>query len=370
MSIIRNLFCLVFMLLCLDAWAIGYVSKQGKGLELSWQTDDRVGITSGNVTYGEMEQLPFWASSNASASRNDRDLYAVGYQLKPEMTYYSYSPYRWVAAFDARNILCQYNQQKQVGNDNPSGLAACDYQMAAATSSSDAISFSYKHIGGVLRISFLAPAAMTMASLNLTTETAVLATKATMDIISQKVELGGYAATMTLETANISVVKGEKVVLFLALPAQDLSANKLKIAVRDSNGKEFPLATVMAPNVKAGCLYEMALMDSPQTQAATPRQTVRESAPQRVAGIANPLAHTDDILLDNSYSVRYVQAVKKGDVNGDGDVDVLDAIALIGYYTKGRTSELSTSVCDINGDGDIDVLDAIEIVGRYTKGGS
>ncbi len=359
------------MLLSMDAWAIGYEFLRGKGLELSWQTDDRVGITSGNVTYGEMEQLSFWASSKVSVSPNDRTLYAVGYQLKPEMTYYSYSPYKWVEAFDARNILCRYDQQKQVGNDNTFGLATCDYQMAAAMGSSNAISFSYKHIGGVLRISFLAPAAMTMSSLSLTTETAVLATKATMDIISQKVGLGGYVATMTLETENISVAKGEKVVLFLALPAQDISANKLKITVRDSNGKVLPLATVIAPNVKAGCLYEMALMDSPQTQAATPRQTVRESAPQQVAGIANPLVHTDDILLDNSYSVQYVQeTVKKGDVNGDGEVDVLDAIALIGYYTKGRTSELSTSVCDMNNDGDIDVLDAIEIVGRYTKGGS
>lgn len=366
---IRKVLISAAMLLGTDAWAIGYAYQQGQGLELSWQTDDRVGVTTGNATNGEMEQLSFWASSKAAASRNDRSLYAVGYQLKPNLTYYSYSPYKWSEAFDARAIQCRYDQQKQTGNDDPSGIVKYDYQMAAATSSSDAISFSYKHIGGVLRISFLAPAAMAVASLNLTTETAALATKATMDLISQKVGLGEYATTMTLETANVSVAKSEKVVLYLALPAQDLSANKLRIAVRDSNGKEFPLATVMAPNVKAGCLYEMALLDSPQTQA-TPRLTVRESAPQRVAGIANPLAHVEDIQLDNTYSMQYVHMVKKGDVNGDGDVDVLDAIALIGYYTKGRTAELSPSVCDMNNDGDIDVLDAIEIVGRYTKGGS
>ncbi len=377
MSIIRNLFFSVAVLLCADAWAIDYVSRQGKGLELSWQTEDRVGVTSGNVVYGEMEQLAFGASNNASASRNDRSLYAVGYLLKPEMAYYSYSPYKWTSVFDARNIQCRYDQQKQVGNDNPSGLAACDYQMAAATASSDAISFSYKHIGGVLRISFLAPSAMTIASLNITADNPVLATVASMDIVSQKVQLGDFAATMTLETGNLSVTKGSEVVLYLFLPAQNLSSSKLGISVKDGNGNSITLATILGPDVKAGRLYDIDLKGQARAAAKTLRnirqddlQDDQESTAQRAAGIANPLAHIDDILLDKSFSVQYVQAVKKGDVNGDGDVDVLDAIALIGYYTKGRTAELSTSVCDMNNDGEIDVLDAIEIVGRYTKGGS
>lgn len=361
--------CSAALLLSVEAWAIGYEFRQGKGLELSWQTDDRVGVTTGNVSYGTMEQLSFWTSSKESASRLDRSLYAVGYQLKPATTYYSYSPYRWASVFDAHNIQCRYDQQKQEGNGSTFGLASCDFQMAKATTSSTDCTFPYRHIGGVLRISFPAPSAMTIAALCITTETPTLATVAVMDIIDQKVTLDGYSTALTLKTENLSVANGGEVVLYLFIPAQNLSSQKLTMSVKDGKGSNVPLATILGPNVKAGKLYDINLKG--QSRAAVQSiQHVQEAVMQRAAGIANPLAHIEDMSFDMSYSVQYVQATKKGDVNGDGDVDVLDAIALIGYYTKGRTAELSPSVCDMNGDGDIDVLDAIEIVGRYTKGGS
>lgn len=376
-SMIRGVIYSAALLLSAEAWAIGYEYRQGKGLELSWQTDDKIGITTGNISYGEMEQLTFWASSRESASRLDRSLYAVGYQLKPATTYYTYSPFRWIEKFDAHNILCRYDQQMQSGNGSTSGLASCDYQMAQATVSATEYTFPYRHIGGVMRISFLAPAAMTIAELSVTTETTTLATVAVMDIINKRVSLDEYSDVLTLKTENISVAKGEETVFYISVPAQDLSSTALSISVKERNGNIFPIATILGPDVKAGKLYDINLKEPSRTAARTIQNVQQGSSPsiqapkiQRVAGIANPLAHTEDILLDSSYSVQYVQTRKKGDVNGDGDVDVLDAIALIGYYTKGRTAELSPSVCDMNGDGDIDVLDAIEIVGRYTKGGS
>lgn len=375
-KMIRILLFFAVLPLSVEVHAADYTFRSGYGLEFSWLTDDRVGITTGNSSYGVTEQLSFWTSKTA-VLRNERSLYAVGYQLKPGTTYYSYSPYKWKEGFDARTIECRYDKQSQNGNGSTAALASCDYQMASALTSSTACTFSYKHIGGVLRVSFRVPSAMTVEELKITTETPTLATTAVMDIIDQKVTLGGYAAALTLKTENISVANGGEVVLYLFIPAQNLSSTKLTISAKDGNSNNVPLATILGPNVKAGRLYDISLNGQSRAAARTLQnvnnetlQNVNESDIQRVAGIANPLARAEDILLDKSYSVQYVQAVKKGDVNGDGEVDVLDAIALIGYYTKGRTSELSTSVCDMNNDGDIDVLDAIEIVGRYTKGGS
>lgn len=359
-KMIRNLLFFAIFLLSIEVNAANYTFRSGYGLEFSWLPDDRVGVTTGNTSNGHMEQLSFWASSKAADSRNDRSLYAVGYQLKTSTAYYSYSPYQWNAEFNARTIECRYDKQSQSGNGSTAALAPCDYQMASATTSSTSCTFSYQHIGGVLRISFGAPSAMTVEELKISTETPTLATTAVMNIIDRKVTLGGYSTTLALKTENMSVANGDEVVLYLFIPAQDLSSTKLSVSVKDGNGNTTtPLATILGPNVKAGRLYDINLKG----------QSHQAPKVQRAAGIANPLAHAEDILLDKSYTVQYVQTVKKGDVNGDGDVDVLDAIALIGYYTKGRTAELSTSVCDMNGDGDIDVLDAIEIVGRYTKGG-
>ena len=54
---------------------------------------------------------------------------------------------------------------------------------------------------------------------------------------------------------------------------------------------------------------------------------------------------------------------KKGDVNGDGAVDITDATIIV-YYVLGRTSNLNLTVADINGDGEVDITDATIIVYR------
>lgn len=364
----RKLLLIAIAMLSMQAWSIDYRFVQREGLQLYWQPGDKVGVTTGNVSYGTMEQLAFWTSST-SVSRSQTNLYAVGYSLKESTPYYSYSPYQWMEAFDARSIPCRYDSQTQNGNGDASSLAQCDYQMASAVTSSTACTFAYRHIGGVLRISFAAPAAMNVASLTVSTQQASLPTTAVMDIISQSVTLQDYATAMTLRTENISVAKGQQVVLYLACPAYDLSANMLSVSVTDDKGNAHQLATVMGPNIKAGYLYDMPLTQTPAaTTAKTTQTNAQINTMLAAAGIAKPAAQVADIRIDDAYTPQFVQQTKKGDVNGDGDVDVLDAIAIVGYYTKGRTTELSPVVCDMNGDGDIDVLDAIEIVGRYTKG--
>lgn len=57
-----------------------------------------------------------------------------------------------------------------------------------------------------------------------------------------------------------------------------------------------------------------------------------------------------------------------GDVNNDGEVDVIDAIALNGYYLNNNISSLDPTVCDVNKDGDIDVADVIAIISIYLSG--
>lgn len=308
MLTIRKFFGSIVVLLCIHASAVNYTFRPDYGLELSWQTDDRVGVTTGTATYDVMEQLSFWVSSKQTTSPLERNLYSVGYKLKTETTYYSYSPYRWTETFDAHNIQCRYEQQEQNGNGSTANLAPWDFQMAAATTTSSGCTFSYKHVGSILRFSFPAPAAMTIAEFRVTTETPALATTAVMDIIDQKVTPDGYSTAMVLLTKNISVARGEEVVLYLACPPQNLSTTLLNVSVVDDNGISVPLASFAGPNIKAGRLYDIAFGGASRTAAKTLQnvqqlglQNVQASDIQRVAGIANPLAQAEDILLDTEY---------------------------------------------------------------------
>ena len=56
---------------------------------------------------------------------------------------------------------------------------------------------------------------------------------------------------------------------------------------------------------------------------------------------------------------------KSGDVNGDGVVNVADAVLLINHYLNGTTGELTFTRADVNRDIVINVSDAVEIINRY-----
>jgi hypothetical protein len=48
-----------------------------------------------------------------------------------------------------------------------------------------------------------------------------------------------------------------------------------------------------------------------------------------------------------------------GDVNGDGDLNVLDVVSLVGVILNGGNE---TAACDVNGDGEINILDVVSLV--------
>ena len=56
-----------------------------------------------------------------------------------------------------------------------------------------------------------------------------------------------------------------------------------------------------------------------------------------------------------------------GDINGDGIVDITDAVALINRYLSGTTASLNLSIADLNNDGVIDITDAVAIVNKYLR---
>ena len=65
---------------------------------------------------------------------------------------------------------------------------------------------------------------------------------------------------------------------------------------------------------------------------------------------------------DNGSTFRIVQEIMLGDVNGDGEVDLSDAIMVTYYSLHEVPSNFNEAVADMNGDGEIDLSDAIIII--------
>ena len=54
--------------------------------------------------------------------------------------------------------------------------------------------------------------------------------------------------------------------------------------------------------------------------------------------------------------------LNKGDVNGDSDVDIADAVCIVNYVVSKPNTSFNEAAADVNGDGDIDIADAVHIV--------
>ena len=78
------------------------------------------------------------------------------------------------------------------------------------------------------------------------------------------------------------------------------------------------------------------------------------------------------------YTAIVSESIEKGDVNGDGYIDAIDASNILSYYSVVSTgSDITTSeqvVCrhkgDINGDGEVNAVDASQALAIYAKNSS
>ena len=67
---------------------------------------------------------------------------------------------------------------------------------------------------------------------------------------------------------------------------------------------------------------------------------------------------------DQSFSFN-VKSYLAGDENGDGVVDIVDAVQIINAYLSNTTDVLNKRLADMNGDSAIDIVDAVIIINQY-----
>ncbi len=70
---------------------------------------------------------------------------------------------------------------------------------------------------------------------------------------------------------------------------------------------------------------------------------------------------------DNLYVDGTVMVTILGDVNGDGTVDIFDAIVLASAFGSTPSSPNWKSVADLNNDGAVDIYDALILAGNFGR---
>ena len=65
-------------------------------------------------------------------------------------------------------------------------------------------------------------------------------------------------------------------------------------------------------------------------------------------------------LLEIGFQTPLIIEGKLGDVNGDGDIDISDVVALVNIILSDETEENSSA--DVNGDGSVDISDVVALV--------
>ena len=84
--------------------------------------------------------------------------------------------------------------------------------------------------------------------------------------------------------------------------------------------------------------------------------------------IQNPLiVNTDGTkpAVQNTQSKITIEDYMKGDVDGDGVVDLADAVLVINHYVGKPVNKFITKAADVDGDGVIDLADAVRIINFY-----
>ena len=68
------------------------------------------------------------------------------------------------------------------------------------------------------------------------------------------------------------------------------------------------------------------------------------------------------VYLDTKFRELAASSTRKGDINGDGDVNVADVTTLVDYILGKNPTNCNESACDINGDNEINVSDVTSLV--------
>lgn len=236
------------------AFAIGYTyNQQTGGMDVCWQYDDMCGVLTESNT-----EIIHWVTDGGSSSC---EISGYGWALTPNSQYYAYYPYSQSYKINKNPMTAlpvSYKGQTQTGNNNTAHLNAFDFMTAQALSGEENCHFDFNHLGCVLRIECEVRGKQTLKGLTITSSSKVFVDEATIDAVNGTLTPTAYSSTMSLALNDVTIADGEHLVVFMMLPAMDLTDKLMTVTLTNAEGKVCS-ADIRATDIKRGCLYPMYL---------------------------------------------------------------------------------------------------------------
>lgn len=369
----RKILTIILMLSLSAAYAGNYAYQQSGKVSFGWQSSDVFTVFSAANTILKVTTKEVSGSDEHYSATE-----VIGWAFTPNATYYSFYPYssehkKYQTPYTS--IPVQYTSQTQVSNANTGHLASFDYMAAHTKSTDDALSFSYTHLGSILRIAAYVPESKTFTSLALIARdnTQWFTAEATMNATNNTLTPTANAATATLSLNNIAVEAGDSLIAYMMLPPTDLSGKSMMLSLNATDGSA--LQTYIAGvNIQAGKVYPVSIGRENYFKVSAVR-TADDDNQEEVLSLPADLEEkrtTAQITTATAYAPDFTPDTENemkpfllGDVNFDGKVNVTDAVKVTSHYLNDTTDELDFNVSDINGDNKINVTDVIGITNIY-----
>lgn len=371
---LRTITFILTLLTALGASATGYTYRSGYGMTTAWMNTDMVGVYAANST-----QIRFDVQ-NITSDTHRAYLYGHGTGLRNNTRYFSLYPYSYeyyLYDYISTQLPVSYPTLTQTRNDDASHIAPSDYMAAEVlTTSANAATFSYSHLGVVLRINALVPKTATFNRAEITASRGNIMSKGTLNLETRTVTPLVQSATATMMLSNISVQKGQMLTVYFILPATNLAGGDITATFITTSNEAYS-CTFSGMAMQAGRLYNIGRTlhaatagAKQQDMSASDHQPSPMAKVAKVAGdLYNPTCITSDFTIalnDEQYDPLPPEYIL-GDANGDGKVNVRDITAITAYFTGKAPASFNRDAADANKDGVINKNDITHITNIILK---
>ena len=232
-----------------DSRAFSFVNNS---VEFAWADGDTIGIFPNT---GAQAYFPILSSS---AGTNTASFTGGGWALKSSSTYAAYYPFIGDFYMSQKEILVNYEGQKQTGNASMVHLSAYDFMAASgSTPSSGKVNFQFAHLGAFVQLKITMPQGGTLSSVTLSADQAVFTTEGTIDLTASTPVIKSVkkSKTLALHVEGVTTTPENNVAtLYMMLAPVDFTNRTLSAIVKTSDGKSETI-TLTGKNFEAGKAY-------------------------------------------------------------------------------------------------------------------
>lgn len=369
---IRILFLILFAFFALNTYSIDYVYKAGYGIVVNWEKNDKVGVFAESDT-----QAGFEIQSVETTDAHIAKCYGFGKRLMNGKKYFSMSPYNYdYYANDniSTALPIEFPVLKQTENGSVKHLAQSDYMIANVMTTDEAdATFSYNHLGCILRMNVMVPEDAEFVSACIETENYDFLKTGVLNIETEQIKATELSNSVEMALGNINVKRGDKLQVFFALPATNLQGKQVLAKFESSNGKVY-VCSFNGYDFQPGSMYNVertlkAVDSKLSAKLFVAKLTTNEDAilPNRhkAKGVVEyPTCEAKDFKLANN-DISYEPLPPLfilGDVNQDEKVDIADLDLISNYILGFETDVFSFKAADVNKDGRINIGDIPVII--------